>query len=306
MKNLLIKFLSVILALIFWFSIVINRQNISDFNEPISISVVNISEDQNLSNILPKITLKVDAPLNVLKTLDSSSFKAIVDVKWLSNGEFEKDVIVSSKDSKVRIVSYSPKTVQIKLEGHWTKKVPIVLSLIWQVNENYNIKYSKIKEDYINIGSANSVLNKINELNIKYKLNYNDNDIIKKIIPVLYDDDWNVLDIKYDPKLLNLEIILERIQTTKSFWINPIFKWKLKENQKIDYIKIEPPLVKLTWPEQKLRNLFNVDTEDIDLLDLRLGTKIYTKKLVIPNGIVWGVTKVRIIIKVSEFTIYNN
>ena len=301
MKNFFIKLLSVTLACFLWISIVISNQNISEFKQGIPVTLVNLSEDQQLSTSLPKITVKIDAPIDVLNTLDISDFNATIDAKGFINWEFEKEVNLSIKNTKVRIVSFSPKNVIFSIEWFWKKTIPVKLNLTGKADPNYKILSAQIKERFVQISAANSILENTTELIIDYKLDWELNDIEKSIKPIIKDKNDNMLDVDFSPKLLNLSIKLDQIKLSKTVWINPVFIWDLPENYKISSVKVEPLFKKVSWDKAILLNLDLLNTEDINLWDLKIWKKIYSRNLIVPSGLhVKDLDRVRIIIDVDE------
>ncbi len=304
MSNFLAKLLSLLLWLFFWFSIVVSKQNISEYKQELDITIVNLAEDQQLSTGLPTIKIKIDAPSDVLSSLDITDFKATIDAKWLMNWEFEKEINLSLQNTKARIVSFSPKIAKFTLEWFWKKSVPVKLNLLWKVAPWYNIVSSAIKERYVSINAANSVLKNTNEVIIDYELNWEISNISKKVKPLIKDKDGNVLQVGFTPNFLNLNIELEQIKMTKILGINPVFIWSLWDGLKISSIIIEPPLLSIIWDKKYLKDLVALDTEDIDYSDLKLWRKIYSRKIIFPNEIEAREDQiVRIIIELEKIDI---
>ena len=304
MSNIWAKLLSLILWLAFWFSIVVSKQNISEYKQELSITIVNLAEDQQLATSLPKIKIKIDAPSDVLNSLDITEFKATIDAKWLMNWEFEKEVNLSLQNTKARIVSFSPKIVKFTLEWFWKKSVPVKLNLLWKITPWYKIVSSGIKEKYVYINAANSVLESTNELVIDFELNWESDNIVKKIKPLIKDKDWNVLQVEFIPNFLNLNIEVEQIKVTKLLWINPVFVWFLWEWLKISSIRIEPPIINITWDKKYLTGLTSLKTEDINYSDLKIWRKIYSRKLILPEQLKTDEDlRVRIIIELLKIEI---
>lgn len=302
MRNFLLKVLSVALAIMFWLTIVITTQNITEFKSDIPVTMVNLAENQKLVTKLPSIKIKIDAPSDVLTELNPSDFKAIVDCKGLSNGEFEKEINVSVQNNKARIVSYHPRTFIFSLEWSFSKKVPVRLVLNGAIDGNYKISKQELSNNEIEINWTTSTIKMIDEVVVGLILQWENQDIIKKLTPKAYDKSGNILDVGFSPSTVTLNIKLDQILMTKTVWVTANLEWKLPNNLYIKSIRLDPEFIIINGDKNLLRTIDNLSTSGIDLSSATAWVKTYNRDIIIPSKIQWSRDKARIVVNIDNIT----
>ena len=131
-RNLPFPILALLLAVSFWFFLVIFQNIIYDLAEPVEIEALNAPSGLEVASPLPDIMIRVTAPKDDTAFLNAEDFKAEINLEGLKAGEYKLPVRVSTEMKNVNIVSYIPQGVEVVLEEMSTKSFAVRVNLTGQ------------------------------------------------------------------------------------------------------------------------------------------------------------------------------
>ena len=127
-KNLPEKCLALIVAIGCWI-FVMNDQNPQIENTyTVPIGIVNAPEGYQISKDVEEVKLKVRAPRSLFSNVETSSFRAYVDLNGVENGIHDLQ-IQTVLPSGFELISAGPTKVSINVDKIEQKEVPVRLNL---------------------------------------------------------------------------------------------------------------------------------------------------------------------------------
>lgn len=304
LKNFFLILFSLIISCIFWLAVVSTEQNIKTFEENIRIENFNIPENLFVSSSKKHVSIKVDASKEVMKDLGVENFQAFVDLSEMLTGEQRVKIVVKSTSPQVRIVSYAPKEVLIKLEEVQEKSMPIELELEGSVSEDYSIEKESIDLKLAIIRAGETILNQVNTVKAVLKLQGETSNIIKKIPLLAFNAEGEILDtVEISPLEVEVSVLLSQVTDTKNIGIKvPITGEIEAENLFIKSIHISPSITELRAKKYVLDNIDFIEAQELDISEITQSSTFH-KKIIPPLGTeIIGAKRVDIKVEIEEIT----
>ncbi|AEB74956.1 YbbR-like domain-containing protein [Clostridium botulinum] len=290
-KTLIIKICCVIAAFILWLY-TSNDGNTIKTNKisNIPVEIVNsdylkqsgfvLSPNQDFTTTL-KITGK---PVDVY-AVKPENFKLQVDlsVYALKKGDNKVPItIVNKPNSNVSIMNYNSMWVNIKVDNYKEKTVPIEVRVNGSAREGSN-KTPILKIDKAIISGAeeyvNSVLKAVAFLGEKGL----DNDVDKLVsLKAIDKDNKEVNEVSINPKKVRVSIPVNKV---KQVGINIKTIGALPKDYTLQGLRVLSGKVTITGDPKVLSQIEKVDTEPVNLNNLRTDNSTIKVKLIIPEGI---------------------
>lgn len=158
MKNVAMKFFSLLLAIFLWFFIMGEKKAEFSFSD-VPLVLVNKPSDLIITGqSADKINLRVSGSRTVLSTLSSNSIKATVDLEEVRPGTTVfKDLIEKVKlPNGTKVTSISPAELSLTLDSVVVKKVPVHADMKGSPQEGYEVSRITIKPEFVEVSLAES------------------------------------------------------------------------------------------------------------------------------------------------------
>ncbi len=201
MRNLWLKILSIVVAILFWLVIV----NITDpttsrtfYNIPVQVLNENVITSVNqVYEIVSgdKVQVTVKGKRSFVETLSPSDFEASADLSELSK---VNAVSISVKLKRVPSssvdVDWGNAVLKVKLEKRVSRKFKVQIEHQGELSEDYELGEMVAKPNIIEVSCGQSKFKKIDHVGVVVTLNGESEDFERKYSPILYDEDGDILD----------------------------------------------------------------------------------------------------------------
>lgn len=294
-RNLHLKFIALILAILFWVFVVSLENTFFQFPQEVNIKVFNQSQDLALASQLGTVKLTLRAEdANILRALSKNDFEAYVDLKDVGAGKAFVPVSVTSKNPQVSVVRTEPAKIEIELEPVREKNVTLLYEVSGKPADGFEVEESNIVEKgsavpkyKTTIIGAQSVIAKVRSVVAKVSLKGTEKADVKKNIEeiTVVDDDGNYLEgVEIKQKNLQVAFTIRETENPKKVGINPIFPSRL--HLLIGKTEVEPAAVLIVAEKEVLSKIEVIETEEISFPeDVAAGIIEKKAKLVLPEGV---------------------
>lgn len=313
-KDITIRILSVMLALLLWFY-VITEQN-PDITKDITIPVRLINtvfiEKNNMVLVNDpnsfKLTLKLKGKNNVLDKLNETTVDAFADMEGHnSKGENYLKINISGIPENVNILQKSSESLKVVLEPKVNIQKSVQVNIMGNPAKGMAHMTSSMAPNAVVITGAESQVNKIKEVRVDVDIE-GANAEVKSILPVrvLDENGKDIQNVTIEPG--NVEVSIP-IENTKRVSLEMDLVGQPAADHVVSSISVQPEEIYIVGKQQTLAGINSLKTEKIDITD---GVSDISRevKLVIPAGVelVNADEKVNIYVNIekivtSEFTI---
>lgn len=286
-KNLSLKFLAIVLAVIFWFFVVSLENTFFRFPDEVPIQVFNQAQDLALATKLKAVHLAVRVADPVtLRTLSAGDFEAYIDLRNVGAGTRKVTVFVTSKNPQVSVVKIEPSEVEVVLEPLREKTVTLKVEQIGQPFKGYKIDSVVLSRDQIKVAAAESVLKKIGQVKAEVRLDgTEDSKVSKPVVVKVYDTLGVLLEgvVVKDSDSIEAIVSVSASETQRELGVRPRFLGSVT-NGVVKSVSTDPAVVTVSGSRELLDSLSSLETE---MIDLNSATNSFEKtiKLILPPGV---------------------
>lgn len=288
-KDITIKILSVMLALLLWFYVITeqNPELTKDITIPVRVINIVFLEKSNmvLANDIEssKLTLRIKGKSNVLDKLNETTVDAIADLEGhrLKGDNYVK-INVNGIPEGVDILWKSAESLKVVLEEKISVQKSVQVNIMGNPSHGLAAMAPVVVPNDVVITGAESQINKIKSVRVDVDI-ASVNTAVKRILPVrVLDEGGNDLkNITIEPG--NVEISIP-IEDTKRVKLQIDLSGQPAAGHVVTSASVQPEEILITGNKQILEGINILKTEKIDITE---GTADVSKevRLVIPEGI---------------------
>lgn len=288
-KDLTIRILSVMLALLMWLYVITeqNPEITKDITVPIRLINTVFLEKNNMvlfddSNNY-KLNLKIKGKKNALDKVNETTVDAYADLEGHNlKGENFLKINIGGIPEGVDIISKSAESLKVMLESKVSIQKSVHLNIMGNPSHGMAAMTSSIAPNEVVITGAESQVNKIKSVRVDVDI-ASVNTEVRRILPVrvLDDSDKDIQNITIEPG--NVEVAIP-IENTKRVSLEIDLSGQPAAEYLVNNISIQPEEILITGKQQALEGINSIKTEKIDITE---GTADISRevKLEIPPGI---------------------
>lgn len=168
-KNILIKVLSLLFALLVWGYVMMSQNPVR--TKTVENVTVNFDGESDLiarklvvcgdrEDVLKSITVKVDTELTRYADLDASDITASISLRGVSGPGIYK-IPINAVTTEGNVISFSPGEVTIEVDNLVKKPVPVEISLTGELPAGYWSDEPEVSRSYIDIEGASRDISSI-------------------------------------------------------------------------------------------------------------------------------------------------
>ncbi|MHB1393449.1 MAG: CdaR family protein [Clostridia bacterium] len=287
-KDITIRILSVMLALLLWFYVITeqNPEITKDITIPVRLINTVFLEKSNMMLANDpnsfKLTLKLKGKNNVLDKLNETTVDAIADLEGhrLKGENFVK-ININGIPEDVNILMKSPESLKVVLEPKVSVQKSVHVNIMGNPSHGLAAMTPMIAPNDVVITGAESNINKINTVRVDVDI-ASVNAEVKKILPVrvLDENGKNIQGVTIEPS--NIEVSIP-IENTKRVRLEMDLTGQPAVGYVVSNISVFPEEILITGKQQALQGISSIKTEIIDITE---GTVDVSRevKLVMPDG----------------------
>jgi YbbR domain-containing protein len=202
LNNLGLKLMSVILAVVLWFLVVmINNPKDSVTFSGIPVTLVNteLLDKENkvyeVENNTDRVRVTVEAPKNVIDQLRSTDIVAEADVSRLTEvNTIAINCSVLNENVEISSVTSNPELVQLSVEDRASKWVNVQCNPVGEVAEGYMVSETSSDQTRIEVSGPKSVVDQIKNVRLEMDVTGATSNVSGSVDICFYDAEGNVVD----------------------------------------------------------------------------------------------------------------
>jgi len=298
-RNLLVKILCFVAAALLWGYVASSQSMVAKFPGDLTIKAINVPA--GLTPIIDDKTvqIKIMAKQGIWQKLSPDNFSAYVDLAGLKEGTNTVDVVVTSKQSTVSVVSKTPDKVMVTMEKTISKEVPLKGKIDGDLAEGMVVDKITLNPNMVTVTGSKQVLDTILEITVPVKADGEVVSFVKKAAVTL--DSAAGSNFTLDPVETEATVTLAKGANIKTVGITANTSGVVRTNYYISGIQITPDTIDISGPKDVIDKIKVLETQPIDVSDLAADTAIDVG-LVLPSGVTLynaSSTKVHVTMQIS-------
>lgn len=298
-KNLPVKILALIAAIIMW-GYVMNEENPSvNGRYTVPVEIVNAPEGYDVNMGVREVTLKVRAPRSLMAAAHESDFKAVIDLSGDTEGEYDEKIRTVIPQG-FELLGMSDDTVHVTMEALIAHGVPVDIVVNGKAAQGMELGDIKPAQQYVNVYGPRHLVDSIAKASGKIRLADNNSDFTMRVkLTAVTADGENINDLAVLPGELDVTVQLVPGEDKKIVPVKPAVSGILPEGYVLGEVTVQPNQVEVAGANKTLADIKSVDTVPVSLHGVT-STLDKDVELSLPEGIASTVKKVTLHIVIKS------
>ncbi len=298
-KNLPVKILALIAAIIMW-GYVMNEENPSvNGRYTVPVEIVNAPEGYDVNMGVREVTLKVRAPRSLMAAAHESDFKAVIDLSGDTEGEYDEKIRTVIPQG-FELLGMSDDTVHVTMEALIAHGVPVDIVVNGKAAQGMELGDIKPAQQYVNVYGPRHLVDSIAKASGKIRLADNNSDFTMRVkLTAVTADGENINDLAVLPGELDVTVQLVPGEGKKIVPVKPAVNGILPEGYVLGEVTVQPNQVEVAGANKTLADIKSVDTVPVSLHGVT-STLDKDVELSLPEGIASTVKKVTLHIVIKS------
>ena len=298
-KNLPVKILALIAAIIMW-GYVMNEENPSvNGRYTVPVDIVNAPEGYDVNMGVREVTLKVRAPRSLMAAAHESDFKAVIDLSGDTEGEYDEKIRTVIPQG-FELLGMSDDTVHVTMEALIAHGVPVDIVVNGKAAQGMELGDIKPAQQYVNVYGPRHLVDSIAKASGKIRLADNNSDFTMRVkLTAVTADGENINDLAVLPGELDVTVQLVPGEDKKIVPVKPAVNGILPEGYVLGEVTVQPNQVEVAGANKTLADIKSVDTVPVSLHGVT-STLDKDVELSLPEGIASTVKKVTLHIVIKS------
>ncbi len=190
---------ALVLSITVWIIAVTANDPAQNRPYPRTVPVEIVGQDPNLvltSDLPGNVSVILNTPQSVWESIVSAPtpIRAVADLSGLEAGNHMVDLQIQVNVRPVKVVSYSPRAVSIKLENLSSKSIPLDLIVIGDPAVGYQAEEPVLSVEQITVTGPISQVERVNKVQATLEINQGYEDISRVLGIVALDQNDNVVE----------------------------------------------------------------------------------------------------------------
>ncbi len=190
---------ALVLSITVWIIAVTANDPAENRPYPRTVPVEIVGQDPNLvltSDLPGNVSVILNTPQSVWESIVSAPtpIRAVADLSGLEAGNHMVDLQIQVNVRPVKVVSYSPRAVSIKLENLSSKSIPLDLIVIGDPAVGYQAEEPTLSVEQITVTGPISQVERVNKVQATLEINQGYEDISRVLGIVALDQNDNVVE----------------------------------------------------------------------------------------------------------------
>lgn len=304
-RNWPLKLAAILLATVLYSGLVLG-QNVRTWTGTLPVDTIRPPQGAVvLSEPDPITQIRYRAPLDV-GVISSGSFNATVDLSRVEvqpGGEPQTvPVTVVALDTRITVVDFQPREVQVSLDPVATREMPVTVTL-GTVPEGLTTGPPQTEPSSVTIRGASSRVDAAASVVARVAIDASALNVDREIELIAVDSNGNQMpNLEIDPERARVRIAVARELANRTLPVVPVMGGQPASGFRVTSVTVEPLVVTVSGEEATVSQLDTAETEPIDISGRNRDVES-SVRVVLPLGVsVAGSDTVRVVVTIGEDT----
>jgi len=306
-KNLPILLTAIALAIAVWALAVTSTDPMvkRNYTRPITLEVSGLDPDLLITSDLPEqVSLTLSAPESIWSSelANANVVRASLDVSGLEAGNYSLPVELQIDAQPVRVDSYSPKAVDVRIEQLFSKDMEITLVQPSSPAVGYEAGTPKLNASTATVSGPSSQVEKVAEVRATLDISQAKEDIDRDLqLQALDESGLEVVDVSISPEKVNVQMSVSQRGGYRNVSVKVVTSGQIASGYRLTNISSNPLVVTVYSADPELVNNLPgyIETTPLNLTDADDDLQV-SLPLAVPSGItVVGESTIKVSVSIS-------
>lgn len=260
--------LALSVAVVLWVSLTIaqNPEREDAYPTDIPIEIRGLAPPLVVANELGSVRVRIVAPEDSWRRLQASSFRATLDLSQLPPGLHQRDIAVECSDPDVRMQTWGPAKVSVRIEETRTISVPVRVNFVGSVPFGFRVVGAPlVSPGTVAVIGPASVVEKVTEAGVTVRMDELKSTVERTIKPEPRGVSGVVGAVRVDPQSVSVTVEVEQIAGSKAVPVVAMVKGQPAPGFALAGVAVEPSTVQVVGDPALLEKLSTLTTQDVDV-----------------------------------------
>lgn len=284
-KNLKVKILCLILAVLLWVFVASNQSLLGKFPSQIKVNPVNLSDQYYSFLDQESVQVSIMAEPGAWRSLTADSFTASVDLAGLKEGTYELNVRVASNVSDIQITKIEPAKIFVTVEKIASKSVTLSPKIDGDPADGMVLGAIALEPETVEVRGPSSYLETISEVNAVINLNGESESFERdSVVSALTDNSFEKGVVTFSPSTVRARVTISKGGNNKTVGVKVKTKGSPRDSFYVSNISVSPATVDIVGQRSVLANINYIETEDIEITNQSEAIS-REANLILPEGV---------------------
>ncbi|MDK2981154.1 MAG: hypothetical protein PWQ55_1501 [Chloroflexota bacterium] len=306
-QNLPILFTAVALAIAVWVLAVTATDPVEkhNYSRPVSLEVIGLDPQLTITSELPEtVSLTLSAPTSIWNSElnNANVVRAYLDVSGQEAGNYTLPIDLQIDAQPVKVDSYSPREVEVRLEQLYTKDLGITLVQPSSPAIGYEAGSPRLSADTATVSGPSSQVEKVAEIRATLDISQAKENIDRDLeLQALDDNGLPVDNVTISPEKVNVTMAISQRGGYRNVSVKVVTSGQIASGYRLTNISSNPLVVTVYSSDPELVNNLPgyIETQPLNLTDAQEDLQV-SLPLAVPSGIsVVGESTIKVTVSIS-------
>ena len=280
--------LSIVLSLLLWFYVLNleNPEGTTNF-KGLTVELRGTGENLKVINPIPTVDSVIQAPQNVMGTLNQSDIHPYIDLSGLTEGVHELPVRVDISGGRAGVmqVTLSPRIVQVQLETQTSTQQVVTARTIGTPAFGYALEPAEVKPDQVRVKGSKGAVARVAEVVVPVDVDEKAGTQRGLRTPVALDNDGKeITGLSFEPEEVEVTVPIKLLFTYKVVPIRVPVLGQPASGYRVLDITLNPTNVTVCCSPEVLDPLVSLDTTPVTITGA-ISVVTATTELILPPDV---------------------
>ena len=297
------KIASVLAALLIWVLITITQNPLDEVSFTISLEQRSQPESLILEKTVNQVQVRVQATAAVINVLTPADIAAYVDLGGLESGKHELEIMVEHPEN-VQVLSLRPANIEVELKEPLAQMFPLEVTVEGEPAPGYKQLEALLSPAEVKLTGVQDNLRRVARVYVDASIQGIEESYDKDLSVMVQDRAGNDISAMFsiEPQVARVVIPVLYEQPERMVAVRVAVTGEPALGYQLSLISATPAMVRVLGDLQRLQSLYYVDTEPVDISDLKTDTS-RTVRLVPENGFTVYPREVTVAVRIEPVSI---
>ena len=264
------RVLSFLAAALIWVMVTITQNPLQETMFMVALEQRSLPENLILVKNISQVQVRVQGTAAVINDLKPAAIAAYVDLDGLKAGKYELEVMVEHPDN-VQVLSRRPDSTEVELKETLAEIFPLEIEVLGEPAPGYRLMEAAVSPAEVRLTGAEDYIRRVARVYVAASIQDIEESQNKDLSVMVQDRAGNDISAMFniEPKMARTLIPVVFEQPERMVAVRVPITGHPAMGYQLSLISTAPSMVRVFGDLQRLQSLYYVDTEPVDVSELR-------------------------------------
>lgn len=293
------KICAVLMAILVWIYVMDTQNPMTEESYTVPVEVRDLSPQLAIPDTKRQVTIRVQGSSSVMGELSSRDISAYCDFSNVSEGEATLPVELVLPEG-VTLVNLMPESMSFELNTVVSRSFPVETHINGDAAASYRLLDPVLAPAMVNLSGSEEYLDQVASVFVSADVEGLTENYSRNLAVEVLDHNGNNISAWFTCAPVSVDVMIPVVyeQPEKSIAISPSYVGTPALGYRISRVVVEPATVRAFGALDVLNNLYYVETETVDVNDLKKTTS-FTVDLKHGNNVSLSTDRVTVVVQIE-------